>query len=85
MIKNITPETVLSYNQATSEFLCELSDNIYDIRFGSFRMRDMENNRVLFEIERDFEETTEDSRLIQYFFEIIFGSISGRIVFVWLM
>ena len=68
MIKNITPETVLSYNQATSEFLCELSDNIYDIRFGSFRMRDMENNRVLFEIERDFEETTEDSRLIQYFF-----------------
>ncbi|OMJ95811.1 hypothetical protein SteCoe_705 [Stentor coeruleus] len=68
MQQSITPETVLGFTEACNDFLCSLSDNIYDIRFGSFRIRDIENNRCLFEIERDFEEATEDTRLIQYSF-----------------
>lgn len=63
-----TPEVILGLTEATSDFLCSLSDNVYDIRFGSFRIRDMENNQCLFEIERDFEEASEDTRLIQYSF-----------------
>ena len=68
MHSEITPETVLEYTEACSDFKCSLSDNIYDIRFGTFRIRDLENHRCLFEIERDFEEATEDTRLIQYTF-----------------
>jgi hypothetical protein len=68
MQQSITPEVVLGFTEASNDFLCSLSDNIYDIRFGSFRIRDMENNRCLFEIERDFEEASDDTRLIQYSF-----------------
>ena len=63
-----TPEVILGFTEATSEFLCSLADNTYDIRFGTFRIRNMENNQSLFEIERDFEEASEDTRLIQYTF-----------------
>lgn len=64
----VTPENVLSHCEASSNFLCTLSDNIYDIRFGTFRLREMNTNQILFEFERDFYEATEDSRFIQYAF-----------------
>jgi protein unc-119 len=83
-MNTITPDVVLGFDRACDTFLCELSDNIYDIRFGTFRIRDVESNRCLFEIERDFEEATEDSRLIQYTFPadfLLLGSIGTSIHF----
>lgn len=64
----ITPEIVMGYTTASEGFLCEISDNIYDIRFGPFRIRDMESNKILFDIEQEFNPMTEESRFIQYTF-----------------
>ena len=64
----VAPEQVLNHSEACTSFLCSLSDNVYDVRFGSFKLREMNSNEVLFEIERDFYEATEDTRSIQYSF-----------------
>jgi len=49
----ITPEEVLQYTQPTPGFLCSLSANTYGIEFFKFTIRDMESNRVLFDVERE--------------------------------
>lgn len=49
----ITPEYVLGLTKPTETFLCPLSANTYNIQFLSFRVRDVENGYVLFEISRD--------------------------------
>eukprot|EP01017_Pseudomicrothorax_dubius_P019740 TRINITY_DN216_c0_g1_i1.p1 TRINITY_DN216_c0_g1~~TRINITY_DN216_c0_g1_i1.p1 ORF type:complete len:196 (-),score=30.70 TRINITY_DN216_c0_g1_i1:136-723(-) len=49
----ISPEEVLKYNKPTEKFLCKLADNVYNIQFLSFRIRDMETNTVLFEVKRE--------------------------------
>uniref|UniRef100_A0A915DWV4 PHD-type domain-containing protein n=1 Tax=Ditylenchus dipsaci TaxID=166011 RepID=A0A915DWV4_9BILA len=48
----ITAEDVLRLNQITTDFLCRLEDNVYDIEFVRFKIRDMENDCVLFEINK---------------------------------
>mmetsp|Transcript_2578 Transcript_2578/g.2364 ORF Transcript_2578/g.2364 Transcript_2578/m.2364 type:complete len:178 (-) Transcript_2578:28-561(-) len=68
LIGTVTPEEVLSHTHATSEFLCSLNANIFDIRFGSFRLRDMDTNTILLDLERDFEPQTEETRFISYNF-----------------
>jgi len=75
MQSSYTPEAVLSFTEPCSEFLCPLSANVYDIRFGNFRLRDMDSGNVLFELERDFEPQTEESRFIQYSFPPEFLSL----------
>ncbi|XP_067360298.1 protein unc-119 homolog B-like isoform X3 [Channa argus] len=46
----ITPEDVLGLSVATRGYLCKPEDNIYNIDFVRFKIRDLETGTVLFEI-----------------------------------
>ncbi|XP_034406772.1 protein unc-119 homolog B isoform X1 [Cyclopterus lumpus] len=46
----ITPEDVLGLQKITENYLCSPDENIYNIDFTRFRIRDMESATVLFEI-----------------------------------
>ncbi|ESL10923.1 hypothetical protein TRSC58_01336 [Trypanosoma rangeli SC58] len=50
---HITPEQVLQFNAPTSDFLCPLTANTYNIEFYRFTIRDMETGKVVFDVERD--------------------------------
>jgi hypothetical protein len=69
---SITIEYVKSLTSPAEKFLCSLSDNIYDIKFLSFRVRDLDSGFVLFEVEDNEEnnETSEpvsdENRVIKY-------------------
>ncbi|KAM7401803.1 hypothetical protein PAMP_017082 [Pampus punctatissimus] len=47
---HITPEDVLGLRVATRGYLCKPEDNIYNIDFVRFKIRDLETGTVLFEI-----------------------------------
>lgn len=47
---HITPEDVLGLRVATRGYLCKPEDNIYNIEFVRFKIRDLETDTVLFEI-----------------------------------
>lgn len=47
---SITPEFVKSLKDPTDHFLCKLKDNIYDIKFGAFRIRDIESGFTLVDV-----------------------------------
>ena len=71
---NITPEYVRNLTNYTEDFLCSASANMYNIRFIKFRVRDLDSETVLFEVEEDLNEEQEkkskdeidQSRLIKY-------------------
>lgn len=72
---HLTPEYVRKLNRYTEDFLCTLSENIYKIRFTKFRVRDLDSETVLFEVEEDTTEEmdkqnnstpNDDNRLIRY-------------------
>ncbi|XP_029956581.1 protein unc-119 homolog B isoform X1 [Salarias fasciatus] len=46
----ISPEDVLGLQKITDNYLCTPSENIYNIDFTRFKIRDMETGTVLFEI-----------------------------------
>nr|CAB3267507.1 protein unc-119 homolog B [Phallusia mammillata] len=46
----ISPEDVLKLTTSTENYLCSVEDNKYGIDFTRFKIRDMENDMVLFEI-----------------------------------
>ncbi|KAM6911636.1 protein unc-119 homolog B [Lycodopsis pacificus] len=46
----VTPEDVLGLQKITENYLCSPDENIYNIDFTRFRIRDMESATVLFEI-----------------------------------
>ncbi|XP_062392955.1 protein unc-119 homolog B isoform X1 [Sardina pilchardus] len=46
----ITPEDVLGLQKITQNYLCGPEDNVYNIDFTRFKIRDMETGTVLFEI-----------------------------------
>ncbi|RXN10689.1 unc-119 -like protein [Labeo rohita] len=48
--KTITPEDVLGLQKITENYLCSPEDNVYNIDFTRFKIRDMETGTVLFEI-----------------------------------
>jgi hypothetical protein len=50
MENTYTPEQVKTFPDFTDKFLCEIKDNIYQIKFLKFRVRDMESGFVLFEV-----------------------------------
>lgn len=64
----ISPDYVLSMQSASMELLCSLEANTDKIYFGPFKIRDMDSNTVLFEIQREYEPMTEEQRFIQYTF-----------------
>jgi protein unc-119 len=46
----ITPEQALAFTAPTEDFLCPLTANTYGIEFYQFTIRDVERNKVLFEV-----------------------------------
>ncbi|KAH7716918.1 retinal protein [Aphelenchoides avenae] len=56
----ITPEDVLRLNKITEDFLVKPEDNIYNIEFVRFKIRDMETQHVLFEISKPTEDEEEE-------------------------
>ncbi|KAM9800437.1 protein unc-119 homolog B-like isoform 1-T1 [Syngnathus typhle] len=46
----VTPEDVLGLRVATRGYLCKPEDNVYNIDFVRFKIRDLETGSVLFEI-----------------------------------
>ena len=49
-VENITIDYVKSLNKFTDKFLCLLKDNIYNIKFREFGVRDLDSGYVLFEV-----------------------------------
>ncbi|XP_068166562.1 protein unc-119 homolog B [Antennarius striatus] len=46
----ITPDHVLGLRAVTEDYLCKPEDNVYNIDFTRFKIRDLETGTVLFEI-----------------------------------
>ena len=59
----ITPDVVRSYKAFTPKFLCGLEANIYNIQFKRFRIRDMESDFVLFDVEMIQTEVTRKKQM----------------------
>lgn len=57
-MSNITLDEVRKFPTYTDKFYCKLSDNIYNIRFVNFRVRDLDSDFVLFEVK---DESTEEN------------------------
>ncbi|XP_005987210.1 protein unc-119 homolog B [Latimeria chalumnae] len=49
-LESVTPEQVLRLTRVTENYLCNPEDNIYNIDFTRFKIRDLETGTVLFEI-----------------------------------
>uniref|UniRef100_A0A0G4H3R2 GMP phosphodiesterase delta subunit domain-containing protein n=1 Tax=Chromera velia CCMP2878 TaxID=1169474 RepID=A0A0G4H3R2_9ALVE len=49
----IKPEDVLALNAATKEFLCPIDANIFGIDFTSFKIRDVEEDHIIFDVNED--------------------------------
>lgn len=97
MPSSVTPKDVLAYSAPTQGFLCPLSANTYNVEFYQFTIRDLETNKVLFDVGRapedipdmsDVEELTEEeaveSRTVRYRFPPSFlrrTAIGSKLVF----
>ncbi|CAF0836308.1 unnamed protein product [Brachionus calyciflorus] len=75
----ITPDEVLKLNGPTENYLCKITDNVYEIDFVHFKIRDMSKNQVLFEVTKpsdlekiDLSLLDDDSRFIRYNFNKAF-------------
>lgn len=60
--KDITPEEALQLTGPTPTFYGPIVDKVYGIKFGAFRMRDIDSGIVLFDIEaEERDEVIDDS------------------------
>jgi hypothetical protein len=70
--QSITVEDVLGLTKPTTDFLCPLEANIYEIEFVYFKIRNYDNSQTLFEIRKaeiDYGKTTSSTpRFVQYQF-----------------
>ncbi|EPB80259.1 GMP-PDE, delta subunit [Ancylostoma ceylanicum] len=55
----VRPEDVLRLNAITQDYLCKPSANVYDIEFTRFKIRDLDTDQVLFEIEKPPDDASE--------------------------
>lgn len=68
----ISEEGVRKLTKFTDSFFCKIKDNIFDIKFVNFRVRDLDSGFVLFEVKDEGEKETEivevedDLRIIKY-------------------
>ncbi|NXW40389.1 U119B protein, partial [Nyctiprogne leucopyga] len=68
-LETVRPEHVLGLCRVTENYLCKPEDNIYNIDFTRFKIRDLETGTVLFEIakpspsEQDDEDEDDNSEL----------------------
>ncbi|CAB3401682.1 unnamed protein product [Caenorhabditis bovis] len=58
----ITPEDVLRLPGITQDYLCHPSANVYNIEFTRFRIRDLDTEQVLFEIEKPEDTSNQENR-----------------------
>ena len=68
-----TIDEVRKLQTYTDKFYCKLSDNIYNIKFVNFRVRDLDSDFILFEIKDESSEETiipddidDNLRIIRY-------------------
>ena len=47
---NVNPEYIRSLIKPTEKFLCAMADNTFKIRFGAFRIRDMDSGFTLVDV-----------------------------------
>lgn len=75
METNLTPEHARQLTDYTQDFQCDLKANYPNIKFLKFRVRDIDSNFVLFEVQDDDaegndtsnkEEETNGNRIIKY-------------------
>ena len=52
MQNKATIEEVRALTEPTSDYLCNPEDNVFDIEFVLFRIRNADQNQVLFEIKK---------------------------------
>ncbi|XP_076140972.1 protein unc-119 homolog B-like [Alosa pseudoharengus] len=79
--RKITSEDVLGLRAATRDYLCKPEDNIYNIDFTRFKIRDLDTGTVLFEIakpphtvedEENREADSSTGRFVRYQFTTAF-------------
>uniref|UniRef100_A0A3P8VPZ2 Unc-119 lipid binding chaperone B n=1 Tax=Cynoglossus semilaevis TaxID=244447 RepID=A0A3P8VPZ2_CYNSE len=58
--RDISPDHVLGLRAVTEDYLCKPEDNVYNIDFTRFKIRDLETGTVLFEIAKPPHMTSED-------------------------
>ncbi|KAM9346059.1 matrix metallopeptidase 25a [Symphorus nematophorus] len=74
----VTPQHVLWLNGYTQEYLCSPEDNIYNINFSRFKIRDLDSGAVILDIKKLGPTEIQDvidldsSRFIQYHFSPAF-------------
>lgn len=72
---SISSEDVLKLNKSTDGFLCKQTDNVYEIDFTKFKLRDMDTNTLLFEVckpenaQKKFDDSNNDNRFVRYNFD----------------
>ncbi|XP_071375104.1 protein unc-119 homolog B-A [Centroberyx affinis] len=77
----VTPQYVLRLNGYTKEYLCSPEENIYNINFSRFKIRDLGSGAVILDIKKhcptDITDVTDvdTSRFIQYRFSPAFLSL----------
>ncbi|XP_056144333.1 protein unc-119 homolog B [Lampris incognitus] len=77
----VTPQHILRLKGYTREYLCSPEDNIYNINFSRFKIRDLEGGTVILDIKKqcpieikDFKEV-DAGRFIRYHFSPAFLSL----------
>ena len=50
------------------DYLCEFDANTYGIEFTRFKVRNMENNSTLFEVQKSPDKDEKPSRFVKYLF-----------------
>ncbi|KAG8006652.1 hypothetical protein GBF38_022596 [Nibea albiflora] len=76
--ETITPQYVLWLNSYTKEYLCSPEDNIYNISFSRFKIRDLGSGAVILDIKKHSPTEIKDvieldtNRFIQYHFSPAF-------------
>ena len=82
MVEQYTPEAIRALNAPTDKFLCKLADNTFGVRFGAYRIRDMDSGVTLIQVSAEEQKIGEakaleeemkdpentDTRLIKYHF-----------------
>ncbi|MEQ2294701.1 hypothetical protein AMECASPLE_006605 [Ameca splendens] len=77
----VTPQQVLQLNSYTKDYLCLLEDNIYNVNFSRFKIRDLDSGAVILDIKKHSPTEIQDiieydtSRFIQYHFSPAFLSL----------
>ena len=65
MAEEFTADKARNMANPSDKFLCSLSDNVFDIKFKKYKIRDMQSGLVLVELEDDSEPTEEQIKALE--------------------